>query len=234
MISNGMPPCPMRLHEDEAAGVTDSPLLMVAALVMAGLMVVALTADPVATGTDVGDRAPELVSQAYDGAGWATFNLESYFDESWVEGEPGSWIILEFMDTDCPYCVNSAEKMGDWDAVFDAANPEWGNEDVQVIAVVAELNIDGHDSSREEIQAFRDKTQGYTCAKQDCNARSGAAHNFPYVDDLGLDAMDDWDVRGTPTYFVIQPDGIIAWNSDNTGRFTDAGEAIATLAVVDA
>jgi hypothetical protein len=33
---------------------------------------------------------------------------------------------------------------------------------------------------------------------------------------------------------VIQPDGIIAWNSDNTGRFTDAGEAVATLAVVDA
>jgi hypothetical protein len=41
-------------------------------------------------------------------------------------------------------------------------------------------------------------------------------------------------VRGTPTYFVIQPDGIIAWNSDNTGRFTDAGEAVANLAVVDA
>ena len=41
-------------------------------------------------------------------------------------------------------------------------------------------------------------------------------------------------VRGTPTYFVIQPDGIIAWTSDNTARYADAGEAVAALAVVDA
>ena len=29
----------MRLHDDEAAGITDSPLLMVSALVIAGLMI---------------------------------------------------------------------------------------------------------------------------------------------------------------------------------------------------
>ena len=110
------------------------------------------------------------------------------------------------------------------DAVFDAENPQWANEDVQVIAVAAELNIAGHDSSREEIEAFRDKSAGQTCAKQDCSARDGSAHSFPYVDDLSLDAMDTWKVRGTPTYFVIQPDGIIAWTSDNTARYADAGE----------
>lgn len=229
-----MHPGHMRLHEDEAAGVTDNPLLMVVALVIAGLMIVAVTSDPVATGTDIGDRAPELTSMAYDGAGWASFDLSSYFDETWVEGQPGSWIILEFMDTDCPYCVQSAKQIGDWDAVFDAENPQWANEDVQVIAVAAELNIQGHDSSRQEIEAFRDKSGGYTCAKQDCSTRDGSAHAFPYVDDLSLDAMDTWKVRGTPTYFVIQPDGIIAWTSDNTARYADAGEAVAALAVVDA
>ena len=223
----------MRLHEDEAAGITDSPLLMVATLVVAGLMVVALTADPIATGTDVGDRAPELQSMAYNGNGWVAFNLESYFDESWEEGQPGQWMIIEFLDTDCPYCFNTADQLGDWDDFFDADNPEWGNEDVQVIAVAAELNIQGHDSSREEIQAFRDKTSGYTCAsQQDCNARSGSPHAFPYVDDLSLDAMDDWGIRGTPTYFVIQPDGIVAWNSDNTVRYDNAAEAVASLATV--
>ena len=61
----------MRLHEDDAAGITDNPLLMVATLVIAGLMIVAVTSDPVATGTDIGDRAPALTSVAYDGAGWA-------------------------------------------------------------------------------------------------------------------------------------------------------------------
>ena len=105
---------------------------------------------------------------------------------------------------------------------------------MHVIAVAAELNIQGHDSSREEIEAFRDKSSGYTCAKQDCSLRDGSAHAFPYVDDLGLDAMDTWKVRGTPTYFVIQPDGIIAWTSDNTAKYDNAGEAVAALAVVDA
>jgi len=225
----------MQLHDDEAAGITDSPLLMVVTLVVAGLMVVALTADPIATGTDVGDRAPALQSMAYDGNGWVAFDLESYIDESWEEGQPGQWIIIEFLDTDCPYCFNTADKLGDWDAIFDADNQEWNNEDVQVIAVAAELNIQGHDSSREEIEAFRDKTSGYACAsQQDCSARSGAPHAFPYVDDLRLDAMDDWGIRGTPTYFVIQPDGIVAWNSDNTARYDNAGEAVASLAVVDA
>ena len=54
-----MHPGLMRLHEDDAAGITDNPLLMVATLVIAGLMIVAVTSDPVATGTDIGDRAPE-------------------------------------------------------------------------------------------------------------------------------------------------------------------------------
>ena len=128
-----MHPGLMRLHEDDAAGITDNPLLMVATLVIAGLMIVAVTSDPVATGTDIGDRAPELTSVAYDGAGWANFDLESYFDETWEEGQPGSWMILEFMDTDCPYCVQSAKDIGDWDAIFDAANPDWNNSDVHVI-----------------------------------------------------------------------------------------------------
>ena len=54
------------------------------------------------------------------------------------------------------------------------------------------------------------------------------------MDDLALDAMDTWKVRGTPTYFVIQPDGIIAWTSDNTAKYENAGQAVAALAVVDA
>ena len=229
-----MPPHLMRLHEDEAAGVTDNPLLMVASLVMAGLMVVAITSNPIAKGMDVGDRAPELVSEAYDGAGWATFDLKSYFNDSWVEGQRGSWVVIEFLDTDCPYCIRDAPKMGDWDAFFDEDNPDWGNEDVQFVAVAVELKITGHDSSREEIQAFRDKTPGYSCANQQCDSRDGTPHDFPYVDDLKRKAADDWKLPGTPYYVVIQPDGIVAWNTDvKRPGLDNAGEALMSLAVVD-
>jgi hypothetical protein len=39
--------------------------------------------------------------------------------------------------------------------------------------------------------------------------------------------MDEWDIRGTPTYFLIQPDGIIAWVSNggtNLGDVNGDGE----------
>ena len=36
---------------------------------------------------------------------------------------------------------------------------------------------------------------------------------FLYVDDLDNDIAGDGDVSATPTYFLVQPDGIVAWNS---------------------
>jgi hypothetical protein len=222
----------MRLRDDEEAGITDSPLLMVSVLLAVVLLVVAMTADPIALGTDVGERAPAIEGVAYDGDGWVEFSLEDYFDASWKEGEPGQWIILEFMDTDCPYCVQSAAEVGDWDAYFDASNSDWNNEDVQVIAVATELNINGHDSSRAEIQAFRDMTTGETCNKADCANRGGSPHAFPYVDDIDGDVFTAWGMRGTPSYFVIQPDGIVAWSSANTQVYQSAAEAVASLAAV--
>ena len=224
----------MRLMDDEDAGITDSPLLMVSVVLAAGLLVVALTADPVNRGTDVGERAPELAGKAYDGQGWVDFDLEDHFDENWEEGTSGKWVMLEFMDTDCPFCVQSAEDVSQWDAYFDAANPDWNNEDVTFLAVATELNINGHDSSRAEIQAFRDQTGGQTCAKDDCQNRPGSPHTFPYIDDLDGDAFSAWKMQGTPSYVVIQPDGIVAWTSANRGVYDSAAEALASLAVVQA
>ena len=28
-----------------------------------------------------------------------------------------------------------------------------------------------------------------------------------------MDSFKDWDIGATPTYFLVQPDGIVAWNS---------------------
>ncbi len=49
--------------------------------------------------------------------------------------------------------------------------------------------------------------------KDDCSTRGGAAFQIPFIDDLDKSIMDKWDVGGTPTYFLIQPDGIVAWAS---------------------
>ena len=38
-----------------------------------------------------------------------------------------------------------------------------------------------------------------------------------YIDDIDQDNMKEWKVPGTPAYFLIQPDGIVAWvSTENT------------------
>ena len=201
-------------------------------LFFVGLIIIAATTSPIATGTKAGERAPALEGKFYNGSGgWNTFNLESYWDSNWQEGDVSvQWVALEFTDTDCPYCVKSAEDMSANSADFDGGNPQWDGAIVNFIASVTELDINGHESSRAEIVAFRDKTpdSGYSCAGSDCGNRDGAAHTFTYIDDLDQDNMKEWKVGGTPSYYLIQPDGIIAWSSsENPGE--DLRDAILAL-----
>ena len=201
-------------------------------LFFVGLIIIAATTSPIATGTKAGERAPALEGKFYNGSGgWQTFNLESYWVSNWQEGDvSGQWVFLEFMDTDCPYCVRSAEDMSLNAADFDGSNPQWNGAIVNFMASATELDINGHDSSRAEIVAFRDKTadSGQSCAGSDCGSRPGSAHTFPYIDDLDQDNMKEWKVGGTPSYYLIQPDGIIAWSSsENPGE--DSRDAILSL-----
>ena len=217
---------------DDEADVRTKALIRVMSLFFVGLIIIAATTSPIATGTKAGERAPPLEGKFYNGSGgWTTFNLESYWDSNWKEGDAsGQWVALEFMDTDCPYCVKSAADMSANSADFDGSNPQWDGAIVNFIASVTELDINGHDSSRAEIVAFRDKMadSGQSCAGSDCGNRDGSAHAFPYIDDLDQDNMKEWKVGGTPSYYLIQPDGIIAWSSsENQGE--DLRDAIISM-----
>ena len=206
----------MKYTYDEEADVRTTALIRVMALFFVGIMIIAATTSPIATGTKEGERAPALEGKFYNGSGWSDFNLESYWDPTWEEGDiTGQWVVVEFMDTDCPYCVQSAEEIAINANDFANNDNGWDGATVNFIASVAELNIQGHDSSRAEMIAFRNKIpdSGESCAGSDCGSRPGAAHNFPYIDDLDLDNMQKWKVSGTPSYYLIQPDGIIAWSS---------------------
>tara|TARA_B100000767_G_scaffold146984_1_gene138480 strand:+ start:465 stop:1151 length:687 start_codon:yes stop_codon:yes gene_type:complete len=222
----------MKYTYDDEADARTTALIRVMALFFVGIMIIAATTSPISTGTKEGERAPALEGKSYNGSGWSDFNLESYWDPMWEEGDiTGQWVAIEFMDTDCPYCFNdAAQKISQFAYDFGGSNAEWDGAMVNFIASVAELNIDGHDSSRSEIIAFRNKIadSGETCNQQDCGSRQGSAHNFPYIDDLDLDNMKKWKVSGTPSYYLIQPDGIIAWSSvENQGE--SLSDAILTL-----
>ena len=84
-----------KLTRDDNAGAVGSAALSVASLFFIAIMIIAFTANPIAIGTDVGERAPDVEGKAYNGTSWVEFDFESYFDTSWEEGNmSGQWVAL--------------------------------------------------------------------------------------------------------------------------------------------
>ncbi|HII32160.1 MAG TPA: TlpA family protein disulfide reductase [Candidatus Poseidoniaceae archaeon] len=181
------------LMDQEASARSDAGIIVMS-MFFAGILIVAFTTNPIASGTKIGERAPIFSGDAYDGSSWSTFEFEDLLDSSWTwnSTEDAPWIAVEFLDTDCGYCKQSAPDVGEWAQMYSAE--QWPGPDVIFIAVAVEFVAD---SSITEVEEFRAQYN----------------NNFLYVDDLDNDIAGDWDVSATPTYFLVQPDGIVAWNS---------------------
>ena len=54
------------LHNEEASARSDAGIVAMS-MFFAGLLIVAFTTSPIATGTQVGERAPIFSGEAYDG-----------------------------------------------------------------------------------------------------------------------------------------------------------------------
>lgn len=181
------------LVNQDASARSDAGLIVMS-MFFAGILIVAFTTSPIASGTQVGERAPIFSADAYDGTSWKSFEFEDLLDLSWTwnSTEDSPWIAVEFLDTDCGYCKNSATEVGQWSEMYTAE--QWIGPDVIFIAIAVEFVAE---SSRAEVIEFRTQYE----------------NNFLYVDDLDIDIAKDWDVGSTPSYFLVQPDGIVAWNS---------------------
>ena len=212
---------------DEEADIRTDTAIKIMALFFASIMFLAFTTDPIASGTKEGQRAPPLEGLSYNGTGWTEFNMDDWLVDNWSKtNTTAAWMVVQFIDTDCGFCWDSASETGQAADYFSKTGAEkWDGPVVNFIANVAELNIPGHESSRDEIVAFRDKSGEETCAKGDCTTRPGNPHSFTYIDDLDLDNMDEWKVPGTPAYFIVQPDGIVAWVSSENPQ-EKIGDAI--------
>ena len=104
----------MKIISDENGDARMDTALTAIALFLAAMMVISFTSSPITTGTKEGDRAPNIVAKAYNGSGWQDFDLQSYYDYDWSidnnDTKDSQWVMIEFMDTDCPYCFNTAEE----------------------------------------------------------------------------------------------------------------------------
>lgn len=183
----------------------------------------------------IGMPTPLLEGQIYAGENWTNSSFDEHFNPNLNAPFSQPWTVLQFIDTDCPYCVRMAEEMDTWSNQFDSNNLSNGMPEVEFFVSSTQLNISGHNSSREEIEAFRDKTSGHECAGSNCSTRPGSAHNLiTYIDDLDQDNMIEWNIRGTPTYSLVQPDGILAatptpypaivWNASTNSPFFFQGD----------
>ena len=200
----------IRRELNNEAGARSDGLMFVSAIFIATFTYIAFTTNPVYTGIGVGDRAPELSGQVYNGNTWETFDLHSFTDPSWEDGdEDGTWFMVEFMDTNCGACQKSAPDIA-------AQQSKWlnggrsmpTNTSVQFVAVAFSLNpeADGWEYSRDEITDFRETYD----------------HTFGYMDDLDNTNRDVWGIDYTPQYYLIAPNGIIQFASPEAS----AGESI--------
>ena len=206
------------MKQNTEADVRTDTAIKILALFFVAIIFLAFTTSPIKTGTKEGERAPPLEGMMYNGSGWTQFNMDDYMTTNWTVGDAnGEWLVVEFMDTDCTFCLRDADEFGQVADFFmkiskdTDGTPAWNGPTVNFVASATELNIKGHDSSRAEIISFRDKTGDSSCAGTACSSRQGSAHNFMYVDDIDQENMQEWKIPGTPSYFIIQPDGIVAW-----------------------
>jgi hypothetical protein len=228
------------MKNDIEADIRSDTAVKIAALFFASIMFLAFTTNPIPTGTKEGERAPPLEGKMYNGSSWITFDMSKYIDANWTKGDlSGQWMLIDFMDTDCTYCLRSAADVGydsDYFMKRTSTHPNypgigpWDGPVVNFIASATELDITGHESSRDEIEGFRDRSGEESCGGSSCSTRQGNAHKFVYIDDLDQDNMKAWKVPGTPTYFLIQPDGIVAWASPEH-RDESVSDAIFRLTV---
>ena len=180
------------VHNEEGSARSEAGIVAMS-MFFAGLLVVAFTSSPIASGTQVGERAPIFTAEAYDGTSWKSFEFDDLLDVSWTWNSTNDapWIAVEFLDTNCGHCKNAAPNMAQWSQEFSGVN---GAPNVIFIAIAVEFV---GESSRGEIVDFRTQYE----------------NNFLFVDDLDISIAKEWDISATPSYFLVQPDGIVAWNS---------------------
>ena len=208
----------------------DEDVRMTAGLITAGVVSIVIVASmfiapPANVGPEEGSLAPDFVASSYNGGSWEEVRLSQLYD--------GRLVLITFLDTDCPHCWTEAEYLSE---IFDGISGE-----VMFITIAVELSITGHESTREEIEAFRDKTQfgdnqnngdGCYSGRKNCAERPGAPHSWMYVDDLSSSIASEWELPGTPFNVILDGEGTVVWNqaqSENHPAGEDMGEALLRL-----
>lgn len=195
------------LRDDENADARVGAFFIMSAILTVVLFITYAIAPAPDVGPKEGQLAPNMSGGILDAGVWEEgWTLYDNIDRDWEEGQDGKLILIQFSDTDCPYCWNEGEMMSNMYEQYKF--------DVQFYTVAVSLNIPNHDADRGEVAAFKHKTNydGCKSAQENCQDRPGAVHEWPYIDDLDTSSLGAWGVPGTPFSLLLYPDGVVAWN----------------------
>ena len=224
----------MERRKDDARGgvAAGEAALVVVVLILVSLFVTFNGTQVIERGVNIGDPAPPLIGPSHIGGSGEVWNDFDLFGEvikpDWKEGDDDNFILIDFIDTDCPYCWNKAPEMS-------SIHTDYGSKLSMYSVVVSIEGLSGHESSQNEIIAFQEKStvngQSFMCkaSATKCEERDGLAHPWTFIDDRDESNFNAWDVSGTPTYFILKPNGEIAWSSNSDGGLT-LEQAIQTVA----
>ena len=146
-----------------------------------------------------------ITGQLFNGDSWSNYTYSTLFDSETELPFREPWNVIQFIDVDCPYCKQVADDMRIYSERYDYNNNTNQNPDVRFITNVADIVTNNVQNStnglgtndRQDIEDFRGNFQ----------------HNLiDYIDDLSNTNTDEWDINGTPWTYLIQPDGVFAWD----------------------
>ena len=203
------------VRNEVAADWVPAAIFIVGLLLVSFIFVFANT-NGISSGIGKGDMAPDFTGLAHQpGNGtndWYSFRLYEHLDLNWSGNySEGVFTVIEFLDTDCPYCWDTAGKISSLDSQLS----EYGVSDrIQYIFIAVQLPISGHSSSIEEIVAFQEKLSYSGCngGSMDCSSRPGGVHPGIYIDDRSTEIFQTYSPRGTPHYMILKPNGIVGWD----------------------
>ncbi len=129
---------------------------------------------------------------------WSDWSSDTLFNQS------EKWVLIQFAATDCGHCWNGAEMMSE-------LHEDYSN-NVTFVSFI--INFSWSNSSLEEIAAFQDEANFNGCNNDNnnCNERPGSPHNWTYFDDRDLYWLQEFHMSGTPSYVLVQPNGVVEWH----------------------
>jgi|TARA_B100001996_G_scaffold68475_1_gene49961 hypothetical protein len=177
--------------------------------------------EPVDYGPSEGQQVPLITAQARSLNGtWENWSIYDLIESSWngtpenmSNGSDHKWIMIEFVSTDCGHCWNAADDMSELHENY--------SENLAFLTFAVNFSSNNRfNASQEEIAAFQDITSHEGCYQesQNCDQRPGEPHNWTYVDDRDQTWMYELSVTGTPSFFIISPDGEVFWNQKESSE----------------